>query len=68
MHKAAIGIAACLYFLGWPEVSIASEADGWTGNWPPASPESQGFSSARLQSLSADLMTRGTTGFLVIRN
>jgi CubicO group peptidase (beta-lactamase class C family) len=68
MHKAAIGITLCLWLLWQPEVSLASQADAWPGDWPMASPESQGFNSTRLQKLSADLMARGTTAFLVIRN
>jgi CubicO group peptidase (beta-lactamase class C family) len=68
MHKAAIGIAACFWLLMWPQFSVASQAEAWSGSWPLASPESQGFNSTRLQSFSTDLMARGTTGFLVIRN
>jgi hypothetical protein len=56
MHKAAIGITLCLWLLWQPEVSLASQADAWPGDWPMASPESQGFNSTRLQKLSADLM------------
>jgi len=68
MHKGIIAAAASLWLLGWTAESAASQADAWSGDWPVASPESQGFSSARLEKLSTDLMARGTTGFLIIRN
>jgi CubicO group peptidase (beta-lactamase class C family) len=47
---------------------LALQADTWPGDWPAAIPASQGFNSSKLQKLSADLMARGTTAFLVIRN
>jgi len=58
-------LAATFALLG-AAMSAASAAEPFA--WRTATPESQGMSSAKLDSLAKDLATRGTKDFLVVRN
>src|ERR1051325_7352514 len=48
------------------EVSACAAASTW--DWPIATPESQGMSSARIDAIKERLATEKTRAFLVVRN
>lgn len=68
MRKTVADMAFCLWLLSMAGTSPALRAADWPQDWPTDTPESQGFSAAKLQAFSADLTACGTTDFLVIRN
>src|SRR5262245_44871890 len=49
-------------------MSVASFAASWPQDWSVDTPESQGMTSAALETLWGDLKQRGTKTFLVVRN
>ncbi len=55
-----LAVAAC--------VAALASASAFAFEWERATPESRGFSSAKLEALRADLAARGTKALLVIRN
>src|SRR5678815_3182215 len=72
-HKAKIGsqsmnmlLKFILLFLAL-QLTIRAETSS-ADLWQQRSPESQGFSAARLEALRIGLAARNTKGFLVIRN
>jgi CubicO group peptidase (beta-lactamase class C family) len=66
MRKTLAVVAVLLVSLA--AIVGTSRAANWPDEWPTATPERHGFSSPKLQNLWKDLVSRGTTGFLVIRD
>src|SRR5215467_165308 len=68
MREKALGklvrCAAITVVLGTAELRM--EAANW--EWPNATPESQGMSSARLEAIQQRLAAKKTRAFLVVRN
>jgi hypothetical protein len=48
--------------------AVVASASAFGFDWAKATPENQGFSSSKLESLRSGLAARGTTALLVIRN
>ncbi|UCF19743.1 MAG: serine hydrolase [Gemmatimonadota bacterium] len=64
-----VALAVALLFIAGREVYVRHVPPiGGKVEWETASPESLGVERDRLQALSADLATRGTEAFLVVKN